>query len=239
MFSKRLVALAGVAASFLWLSAAHATTVQIAFQEDGINGSAITQVGSTGSNFATFTGAYGDFNVNVATGSSDNQSLQTQLNTFITTELAATHVLNVYITLSDIDNPNVVLNFDSKFKSIFNGPFTEITEQTYIDPSNGLWGDASVTAALLDGATFSTGGFATSTPSTTSDTGPNALFSVTAKYTLTAVAGSTGNANPTIDIIASTPLPGTLPLLAGGLGVLWAVGKKRKARRLGQQPAIG
>jgi hypothetical protein len=235
MFSKRLVALAGVAASFLWLSAAHATTVQIAFQEDA---GAITPVGVPGSNFSSFTGAFGDFNVNVATGSTDNQSLQTQLNTFITTALAATHVLNVYITLSDSDNPTTVLSFDSKFKSIFNGPFTQIAEKTFIDLSNGLWGDASVTASLLDQATFSSGGFATSTPSTTRDTGLNPFFSVTAKYSLTAVAGSTGNANPTIDIIASTPLPGTLPLLAGGLGVLWAVGKKRKARRSEQQPAI-
>jgi hypothetical protein len=49
----------------------------------------------------------------------------------------------------------------------------------------------------------------------------------------TVPGGAGGQYN--LSVTSATPLPGTLPLIAGGLGALWMVGRKRKARK---SPAV-
>jgi hypothetical protein len=234
MFGKKLIASAGIATALLWASAANATTISIGFKEDG---GGITTVATGTTPIVVYTGGFGpggavplgtgDFDFNIATGNQNGtQSFFTQLNLAKTT--AGAHVLDVYLTLSDIDNPHTALLGESKFKSIFDGGISKITEQTFVDPGNQLWG-TSGTSILLAQSVFNNGAFTNDSSSGTVDPGIGPFFSVTARYTIE--TSGAGTANPTIDIIGTTPLPGTLPLIASGLGALWMVGRKRKARK--------
>ena len=230
MFSKRLVALGGVAASFLWVSAANAVTVSIGLQQSTVNGGAITNEGSGIDNFSIASISYGTFSSNVASGLTGFGGNSFSTNSNNTASSAGT--LKVYVTLSDITDPLGVLNVLSSFTENILTTGISVTEATYFDSGNGVFAlTTSLASHLFTGPLTNASADATNLVDILS-----APYSITALYTI--VATRPGGANSTINIVASTPLPGTLPLLAGGLGVLWAVGKKRKARRPGQQPAI-
>ena len=91
-----------------------------------------------------------------------------------------------------------------------------MTEQTFLDPANGLFS----TAIALGTAVFNAMG--TSAAAALAASGAN--YSVTHLYTI--VATGAGTANSTINL--STPIPGALPLFATGLLGLWALRRKRK-----------
>jgi len=230
MFSKRLVALAGIAASFLWVSAAHAATlVTIGLQEASENGGAITTEAS-GADSAIFGGAYGPFNINLVTGLTGTNTFNTSSNN----SASGAGTLKVYVTLQGLTEPIGALAVLSSFtENIIDPTISSVTEATYFDPANGLF---ELTTPLASHV-FSGVGLAAASSLDLIDILSTDPFSVTALYTI--VATGAGTSNSTINVSAVTPIPGTLPLLAGGLGLLWAVGKKRKARRSVQQPAIG
>jgi hypothetical protein len=227
MFSKRLTALAAVAASLVWASTASAVTVSIGLQQTGVNGGAITIPGTEVqlADFASFAGSYGSFNLNATSGIVGNGSFNTNSNN----QASAAGTLNVYITAQGITDPTGILAALSSFtENILNTTITSVTEQTFLDPNNNLWG----TTFLLASHVFSGSGLQTASSLNFGDVG-DGPYSITALYTI--VATGAGGANSTINISAETPLPGTLPLIAGGLGALWMVGRKRKARK---SPAV-
>jgi hypothetical protein len=223
MFGKKLIASAGIAASLVWASTANAATVvAIEFQENG--GPITVPVGEFQSaDFASYVGSFGSWIVNNTSGSSDDTT-----NSFGTTSLnkaTKASTLDVYVTLLGIEDPTGLLNVKSVFtQNSLPAGFT-VTEATYFKPNNELWG-TDPSAILIASHPFSSPDTFTSNDLVNVLTAP---FAVTARYTI--VANGAGQALSTIDINAQTPLPGTLPLIASGLGALWMVGRKRKARK--------
>jgi hypothetical protein len=222
MFSKRLVALAGIAASLAWVSTANAvTTVSIGLQEASQNGGAISNVAS-GADFAVFGGSYGPiFNVTIDSGSLGSNSFNTQSQN----QFSGAGTLTVYVTASGLTDPTGLFAALSSFTENSLASGISVTQQTYFNASDAIFG----TETLLGEHTF-TGPFVTTQTESSLDL-VNVLatpFSITAKYTI--VAQNAGSNNSTINISAETPLPGTLPLIAGGLGALWMVGRKRKQK---------
>lgn len=212
----KLLALAGIASAFLWASTANAATVTIGLQEAGVNGGVITPVavGVGSANIATL--PYGTFTANTVDGTGrpilplpdvlDSSSLN------VSSSSAGT--LRIWVTSqNNNDVSNVWL---SAFTSNRLPAGWSVTEQTFLDPANGLFS----TAIALGTAVFNAIG--TSASAAIAASGNN--YSVTHLYTI--VATGLGTANSTINL--STPIPGALPLFATGLLGLWALRRKRK-----------
>jgi len=211
----RLLLLAG-AACLAMVSIANAATVTIGLQQAGVNGGAITPVaGGVGSaNIANL--PYGTFTSNTVDGTGrpilplpdilDSSSLN------VTSDGPGT--LRVYVTSqNNNDVSNVWL---SSFTTNRLTPGWSVTEQTFLDPANGLFS----TAIALGSAVFNSMG--TSAAAAIAASGNN--YSVTHLYTI--VATGIGVANSTINL--AIPIPGALPLFATGLLGLWALRRKRK-----------
>lgn len=208
----------GLAAGVLLstVAAASAATVTIGLQQAGVNGGAITTVAS-GAGAANISNLpYGSFSSNTVDGTGkpilpapdvlDSNSLN------VTTGTAGT--LRVYITSqNNTDVSNVWL---SSFTSNRLTSGWSVTEQTFLDPANGLFS----TAIALGSAAFS--GLGTSAAAAIAASGGN--YSVTHLYTI--VSNGVGVANSTINL--STPIPGALPLFATGLLGLWALRRRNK-----------
>jgi len=126
---------------------------------------------------------------------------------------------------STITNLQVNALLSSFSVTSFIAPTTQVIEQTYVDPSNGLYANALTSTSQ----TTCTGTCSTSstdnTPNLTSE------YSETAEYIVTlgaAINNVGGSFNGGIDIsAAATPLPATLPLFAGGLGFVGFLAKRR------------
>ena len=211
----RLLLLAG-AACLAMVTMANAATITIGLQEAGVNGGAITPVavGVGSAQISNF--AYGTFTSNTVDGTGrpilplpdilDSSSLN------VSSTTAGT--LRVYVTSqNNNDVSNVWL---SAFTSNRLPTGWTVTEQTFLDPANGLFS----TAIALGTAVFNAMG--TSAAAALAASGAN--YSVTHLYTI--VATGSGTANSTINL--STPIPGALPLFATGLLGLWALRRKRK-----------
>jgi hypothetical protein len=227
MCSKRLLALAGVAASFLWVSAANAVTVSIGLQQAGVNSGNISPVASGIDTTVLFGGSYGTFTANAITANGSPPLSGSDLLGTTSSNISSSTagVLSVWITAQNITSPiSTAMSFISSFtENILSGPITSVAESTFLDTGNGLW----TTAIPLSSKSFSAIGTAVlASLSENTGAGP---YSITERYIITA-AGA-GNALSTIDVSA-TPLPAALPLFASGLGILWAFGKKRKVREI-------
>jgi len=212
----KLMALAGIASAFLWASTANSATITIGLQQAGVNGGAITPVAVGIGSAAIQTLPYGTFTANTVDGTGrpilplpdvlDSSSLN------VSSTAAGT--LRVYVTSqNNNDVSNVWL---SAFTSNRLPTGWSVTEQTFLDPANGLFS----TAIALGTAVFYAIGSSASAAIAAS--GNN--YSVTHLYTI--VATGAGVANSTINL--STPIPGALPLFATGLLGLWALRRKRK-----------
>jgi hypothetical protein len=222
MISKRLIASAGIVTALFWASAASATTVSIGLQEASQNGGAVTQM-ATGSDFAVFGGSYGSiFNITIDSGSLGNTQFITQSQN----QFSGAGTLKVYVTASGLTDPTGAFAVLSSFTENALASGVSVTQQTYFNADNAIFG----TETLLGQHTF-TGPFVTTQTASSLNLADvlQTPYSITALYTIvTTVAGSN---NSTIDMSVQTPLPGTLPLIAGGLGALWMVGRKRKVRK--------
>jgi len=213
----KLLALAGIASAFLWASTANSATVTIGLQQSTVNGGAITVEAVGPAGFASI-GAlpYGTFTANTVDGTGrpilpapsvlDSSSLNVSS--------AAAGTLRVWITSQG--NTDVTNSWLSSFTSNLLPAGWSVTEQTFLDPANGLFS----TAINLGTAVFNQIG--TSVAAAIAASGNN--YSVTHLYTI--VATGAGVANSTIDL--STPIPGALPLFATGLLGLLALRRKRK-----------
>lgn len=214
---KPISALSAVVASALWMSAADAATVTIGLQESGVNsGNIVTESSGTGS--AAFAGAFGTFNLNSVFGATGSDILST---TAFNASSTGSGTLNVWVTAQGLISPTGLSAFLSGFTE--NTLSGSVVESTFVDPLNGLF----TTTTSLSSATFTSNNTAVKLAFADVGSGP---FSATELFTITAVG--TGNFLSTIDLASATPLPGALPLLAGGLTGLWAWSRKRRPKQL-------
>jgi hypothetical protein len=218
-----------LATPLLLAMSANADTISIGFQEAGVNSGNITTVG-TGSGTLTLPSTpYGSFIVNQANaqdfavlpapGLLNSNALD------ISSSTAGT--LTIWVTAQGLSFTGVQ-NFRSAFAvNEISGSVTGVDESTYFSPTNGLF-DAGQT--LLNSASFSAIGTAGPffTTGTTSGT-----YSVTEKYVITDIGGTSGDDNITIDLGATpvVPEPGTLLLAGSGLALAGLLYYRRHHKR--------
>lgn len=177
---------------------------------------------ASGFGSAGFTGGFGAFYIAVSgTGSPPLTSPDLFATNSIDVQKEGTsvgHTLEIYVTSQGNTTTSPTLGFTSGFTSNFLTSGWSITEETFYDASNTLWG----TTTLLGSATFS--GPATSAASTAIAMG-SGPYSVTTLYTLTTTAGS-GASNATISM--AIPEPETYAMLLAGLGLMGFIARRRQ-----------
>jgi hypothetical protein len=201
-------------------------TFQLALQEAGVNGGAITVVAS-GSDFQAggifFSGVYGDFTVSILGGTSNNGATMSNLlssTTSVTNNDGTGKVLNLYVTQTNYTLPaGSPLVFESGLGgSLIGGSTVGLTGifQAYADAGNNAFGTTDFTNgpqnATQTGTTFDTGSAAS-------------LFNRAGSYSLTSVASLEINGGGTVNYsdhinVTATPAPAGVVLALTGLPFL-------------------
>ena len=200
---KAFTKVAAAGAALLAFSAASAAdaAVYLGFQS---NNGAIVEV-SSGANVAAFAGAFGDFELNIASGTDGvyPQLLGSQIQVSNRAGGAA-NVLDVYVTVDDLTT--IPGSFFSSFAMNVLPTGWTVRERTFADDGNGKWG-----GTLLSDNTFN--GIGTFTD--VAGAGLSGTYSLTARYTITAptTGEALGNA-----AIAAVPEPATWALMIMGFG---------------------
>lgn len=223
-FGKLLLASAAVFAMSVLASVANAATITVGFQQIGFNGDAITTVPTTGTGLLVYGSSYGNFtSAGTASGSPPNafgELLASTSQSIASTSAGGT--FNVYITSQGNSAPSGNLTFISSLTSNLLPAGWTVTQSTFLDSGNGLFG-----GTLLSSHTFNAAGAFTGVAA--GDTGPG-LYSVTQLYTI--VANSAGTLALSTMSISAVPGPmvgaGLPGLLAAAAGLLALARRRRK-----------
>jgi hypothetical protein len=202
------------------VSVAHSATISIG---TALNGGAITTRASGATpGPVSFEGAVGAYDINVVdavnlTTSSLNSNAQDATST-------GTHdVLDLYVSVSGITGVSGLKTGLSGLTANFLTPGWTVTESTYEDNSNTVFG----TMNLLSTHTFTSGPAAVAALAMVNITSP---FSVTELYQISS-SGLSGSANDTIDLSAETvPEPATWAMLGIGFAMIGLVGLARRRK---------
>ena len=218
-----------LAAPLLLASSVYADTITVGFQEAGVNGGAITTEGASGTgNLSIGNLSYGTFTINDTSAQSraalGAPGLLNSQNLDISSSTAG--VLTIWITAQGLSAMGAQ-SFASSFAvNALSGSITGVTESTFFSPTNGLF---DVGQTLLNTAVFNAIG--SKGPFTTSGL-TSGTYSVTEKYVISDMGGSTGNDNVTIDLAGApvVPEPGSLLLVGSGLALAGLLYYRRNKR---------
>jgi hypothetical protein len=219
-----------LAATTLSISAGNASTIIFGLQEAGFNSGNIQVEGSpssTGSNSITAV-SFGTWTVNTVTAEDVTVlGLPSILNSNaqdISSTTAGT--LKVYVTDTGLTVPLDSVDFKTDFAVNDLAHVSGATLTSYFSQSNLPF----ATTTQIDSQFFAAIGSATGTGETVP--GVTAPYSITEVYTLTSLAGLSGNTNLTIDLngVGTVPEPATWAMMLAGFASLGFAGY-RKARR--------
>ena len=209
--------LGALAGSLLWTATASAATVSLEYEDEGV-----------GLSFTSLTSGLATSDANFTTISASAQGnlpapalLATSTIDVSSSGAPGSNTLIALITETGLSGP--VSGFASGLSlNSLTSAGVSVVENTYYSPSN----TAYALTDLLSSATY-TGGVGGSGTFLAPGTVSSGDYSVTAEYIITLGPGET--ADGTINI-STTPIPGTLSLLATGLGLLgitvWSRRKK-------------
>jgi hypothetical protein len=209
---KTMVAVAALAVTSSFAASASAT-VYLGFQH---NAGAIVTV-DTDAAIVAFAGAFGDFEVNVYSGTDGvyPQLLGTSGHTRNNSGGDA-GTLDVYVTVTDL--ATIPAHFLSSFTTNVLPAGWTMTTATYANDDNALWG---IGGTLLSTKTF--GGIGTFQH--VGDATLAAPYSITARYTITAPTHGESLANISV---AGIPEPGAWALMIMGFGAAGALLRRRR-----------
>jgi hypothetical protein len=209
---KRGVIVASIALLTGWVSSAASAAVFIE-----VNGGGTIATGSTSATISNVSA--GNFTINSITGTSFPAPDYLSSNT-IGGSTTGGGTLTIEVTMTGLTQ--LLPSFSSAFGSnVLNGGLT-LTEQTFLDTSNGIF----TTVTPLGTQTFTAGGFQTQLTNLGPVSGP---FSITEVYTIS--GADAGNFNANIDVSA-VPEPGTWAMLIlGFLGVGFTAYRKKVSFR--------
>jgi hypothetical protein len=204
-FSK--IAAVGAALATLCAATSSQAAVFLGFQS---NGGAITQV-SSGANVAAFAGAFGAFELGIASGTDGvfPQLLGSQIQ-MVNRVGGNAGVLDVYLTVSDLTGSPGTF-FSSFAMNVLPAGWT-VRMRTYADDANGKWG-----GALLSDHTFN----AINTFTDFASADLDGAYSLTSRYTITAPTNGQALGNTAIEAVVPEPATWALMLMGfGGAGYM-------------------
>jgi hypothetical protein len=191
---------------------AHAATISIG---TALNGGAITLQNSGATpGPVSFSGPVGAYNIDRVSGE-DLTSTSLNSNAIDATSAGTSDVLDVYVSVSDVTGLSGLQRALSGFTVNFLTTGWSVTESTFEDNSDMVFGMAN----LLATHTFTSGPDAFAALASVSVTSP---FSVTELYQISS-KGLGGAANDTIDV-SGVPEPSTWAMLAIGFAAMGFVG---------------
>jgi hypothetical protein len=203
---------------------AHAATISIG---TALNGGAITLENSGATpGPVSFSGPVGGYNIDTVSGV-DLTAASLDSNSINATATGTFDVLHIFVSASDITSFNGVVKALSGLTVNFLTPGWSVTESTFEDNSNTVFGTTGASVTLLATHMFTSG------PDTFTQTTPvsvTAPFSVTEEFSIKS-NGFSGAANNTIDLSGTVPEPSTWAMLVLGFAGLGYVGfRKARAR---------
>jgi hypothetical protein len=224
----KILLLSAVAAAALGVAGtAQASTISIG---TSTNGGAITlQSSGATPGPVVFTGAVGAYNLDAVSGV-DLSAASLDSNSINGTSLGTFDTLNIFVSASDITSFSGVVQALSGLTVNFLTPGWSVTESTFEDNSNKVFGTTanSLTATLLAENTFTAG------PDTFKLTTPvsvTAPFSVTEEFVIKS-NGFSGAANNTIDLSGTVPEASTwLMMTLGFVGLGYAAVRRSSKDR--------
>jgi hypothetical protein len=199
---------------------AHAGTISLGLQEAGYNNGAIDTVGTaTLGGGASFTGTFGTFSLNQIDASGVPSQATNFSSTSINTSTSAPGTLFIYASETGLTGPLGQYNMLSGLTENFlSGAINSVSEQTYADVGNNIYG----LSTLLASATFTATGTNDTVTMTPDFTGP---YSLTEVYSV--IGTGVGESSSTISM-TDVPEPGSLLLLGTGLIGLGLVARRQR-----------
>ena len=213
-----------VGAGLLGVASQADATIYLALQASGVNGGALTQIGSDGGTGSLgYTGFnYGGFVSNISAQGVPTLPSPNLQSSSVNTQSNAAGVLTIYITQTDLTpfSGNLLSSFTSNSILNFGTGAASVSEYTYVDPTNGLFGGTE-----MANASFNSIGATTKSVAQTL----TAPFSETTKYVVNIGAGG-GSVNDTINIsgAGAVPEPASWAMMLVGFGFIGASLRQRR-----------